>query len=126
MISIEYYDDNGDDISQSFPSMKEVCSECEGEGTVLCEGMRGHAYSIEEFEEAFCDEEDREAYFQRGGKYDVTCPTCKGLRVVDVVDRDACSGELKVILDTIQEQQEESAKQAAADRLTRRMESGQY
>lgn len=83
------------------PTHKEVCSDCGGEGFVLNESMRGHAYTMEEFREAFEDEiremeyDDETGepvkeleYFRRGGIYDVQCPTCHGKNVVDVIDED--------------------------------------
>lgn len=68
------------------PAKMEVCDDCEGHGFVLNPSMREHAYSMEEFNETFHDEEDREQYFKRGGIYDIQCPTCNGKNVVPVVD----------------------------------------
>ena len=70
-----------------WPCKLEICSDCEGHGTVLTPSIREHAYSREEFDEAF-DEEQQEEYFRRGGMYDVACPTCRQDRVVKVLDRD--------------------------------------
>ena len=93
-IDVIYYDDE-EEVTLTLPAKMVVCSDCRGCGTVLCEGMRGHAYSQEEFEEAFFDEEDREAYCKRGGKYDVTCPTCDGKNVVPVIDTICIPSHLK-------------------------------
>lgn len=87
------------------PMHRIVCTDCKGEGHVLNESMRHHAYSSEEFQEAFGDEMDeldyechsdcegdckcpppKLEYFKRGGIYDVPCPTCKTRNVIDVVD----------------------------------------
>lgn len=70
------------------PGKHVVCGTCEGHGTHLRPGMRDHAYTAEEFAESF-DEESAAEYFRRGGIYDVQCETCKGLRVVVVIDRGA-------------------------------------
>lgn len=70
------------------PAKNEVCGRCEGEGTILNPSIGEHCYTAEEFEREF-DEEEREAYFTRGGMYDVCCPDCKGKRVVKVVDEEA-------------------------------------
>lgn len=72
-------------ISYELPSKKAVCTDCEGCGTVLAPGMRFHAYTAEDLRD--WDEEERRHYFKRGGMYDVTCPTCEGKNVIDVIDR---------------------------------------
>jgi hypothetical protein len=82
------YEVEGETFVAEIPTKYEVCDECEGFGTVLCEGMRDYAYSAEEFNESF-DDEEREEYFKRGGRYDVKCPNCGGLRVVSQPDFDA-------------------------------------
>lgn len=94
------------------------------DGTVLCEGLRGHAFSMEEFYETFEDEEDRAEYGRPGGRYDVQCPTCQGRNVVDVVDEEACERDpkLKALLKQHQKQEEERAHWAAIDRATERSE----
>lgn len=68
------------------PAHFEVCGRCQGHGTHLTPSIGLHAYSEEEFAEEFADEEDRAAYFQRGGKYDMECERCEGRRVVPEVD----------------------------------------
>jgi hypothetical protein len=70
------------------PAKHEVCSDCEGHGTVLNESMRHHAYSAEEFMREF-DDDERAEYFKRGGIYDVVCPTCGGKNVEKVPDFEA-------------------------------------
>jgi hypothetical protein len=82
-------DEEGDEYQVELPTRFEVCPRCEGHGTHLREGIGEHAYSREEFEEAFSDEEEREQYFKRGGRYDVSCERCSGTRVVAVIDVDA-------------------------------------
>ncbi len=86
-ITIE--NDDGE-VTMDLPSRKGVCPECEGEGFVLCPGMRGHAYSASEFAESFDDEEAAE-YFRRGGRYDVKCHVCHGANVVDEVNLAVCN-----------------------------------
>lgn len=77
---------NEREYTHEWPARFEVCEECDGHGTVLTPSIREHAYSHEEFMEAFDTEELQEAYFKRGGMFDVQCPLCKGDRVVKVVD----------------------------------------
>lgn len=126
-ITVTIENDEGDEEEVEFPAIKEVCSDCGGHGTVMNESMRNHAYTPEEFMEEF-DEEGRQQYFTRGGIYDVQCPTCKGANVVNVIDRKACERdpELKKKLEQWDEQEEERLQYEAADRATRRGESGYF
>lgn len=123
-VTVTIYNDEGEEQEVSFPAKNEVCPECDGEGSVLREGMRGYAYTQEEFEEAFHDDEDREAYFTRGGKYDQQCPCCKGRNVVAVPCPDLMTAEQKELFQQWEEQQEEAARSRAEDAATMRMESG--
>lgn len=122
-ITITLMNDDDSEEEHDLPSKKEVCHDCLGEGFVLNESMRHHAYTPEEFNEEF-DEEMREQYFKRGGIYDVRCPTCKGQNVIDVVDEEACqrNDQLKDICERWQKQEEERARYEAMDRATERME----
>jgi hypothetical protein len=121
-----YYTDDGDEAEVELPVRMEVCPDCEGHGSVMNEVMRQHAYTREEFEETFWDDEDREAYLTRGGKYDVQCPTCDGRNVVPVVDEPRLAAPQRVIYEQIQKQGDAAARDRADDARTRRMESGDY
>lgn len=112
-------DDNEEEVEYDLPAKMEVCHDCEGYGTVLNESMRNHGYSSEEFAQEF-DEEEAEHYFRRGGMYDVTCLTCKGRNVVQIIDREACSLDPK--LKFVIERLDDDAKQARIDAQTDRME----
>lgn len=122
-ITLQHDDDSEEDFE--LPSKMEVCDDCNGETYVLCEGMRGVGYSREDFENDF-DDEEREEYFTRGGRYDVVCPTCKGKNVVPVVDLDHCTPEQKEIYQAWETQEEERGRWDAEDAATRRMEMGMY
>lgn len=89
-IEFKHYNDEGDEVVYSLPSKMEVCGRCEGHGTHLNPSIGEHAYTTEEFNEAFFEEEDKAEYFRHGGRYDVTCEECKGKNVVPVVDEDQC------------------------------------
>ena len=91
-ITISIYDEDGDEIEIELPAKYIVCPKCEGHGTHLIPSIGEHAYSEEEFAEAF-DDEGRSEYFKRGGIYDVKCTVCKGERVALTVDEDACKSE---------------------------------
>lgn len=124
-ITVTIENEEGEEQEVTFPAKMEICDECDGEGFVLTEGMRGYAYSAEEFAESF-DDEDQAEYFRRGGKYDVQCPCCKGRNVVPVVDESALSAEQKILFALYQEAEEQKAQWDREDRMTRRGECGGY
>jgi hypothetical protein len=123
-MQVIYYDDNGDELTAELPSHMMVCDRCQGHGTHLNPSIGEYAYSREEFEESF-DEEERGEYFRRGGRYDVQCETCKGLRVVEVVDQRACrTPEQKADFKAYTDYLEEKGRSEAEDRATMRGEMG--
>ena len=122
---VKYTNDDGNEIELSLPSKFEVCGDCEGHGTVLCEGMRGHAYTMSEFQEEF-DQEEQGEYFRRGGRYDVTCPTCKGNRVEEIPDVDAMSAPLRAQFEEYCKYEDERIQHELANRAERRAEMGYY
>jgi RecJ-like exonuclease len=121
-LTFTHIDDNGDEEDFELPAKHEVCPRCEGHGTHLHPDIGSHAYSAEEFAEEFHDDDERAAYFKRGGRYDVPCEECHGKRVVVVVDEAACRSEDdKRVLKLYFEQQESDAAYAAQRRAERRM-----
>jgi hypothetical protein len=125
-MTITYTNDLGDECEEELPCKREVCPRCEGLGTHLNPAIGQHAYSQEEFDREF-DDEEREQYFKRGGIYDVQCQECRGEKVVDVIDEEACrTEEQKRILREYREGEEDRARMDAEDRATYRMESGGY
>lgn len=122
-MQVTYFDEDGDEVTVELPSKFEVCSRCEGHGTHLNPSIGEHAYTVEEFNESF-DDEEREQYFKRGGIYDVTCEECGGKRVTEVPDEGSMSAEQKEHLKLWEKSQEESARMDAEDRRTRWMEDG--
>ncbi len=125
-IILKLYNNEGEEVEHTFPSINEVCHHCEGYGTHLNPSIGQHAYTMEEFHEAFSDEEDREQYFKRGGIYDVQCEVCHGNKVIAIVDESKLNEEQKKLFAEWEEYQEGCAREDAADRATRRMESGGY
>lgn len=117
------YFEGDEEIVLTLPAKMEVCGDCHGQGAVLCEGMRGYAYSAEEFAESF-DDEEAEEYFTRGGRYDVACPTCNGANVVPVVDEDRVPSALAADYEAYQAYAEVCARADAEDRATRFAENG--
>lgn len=125
-IELSWMDEDGEEVSHSFPAKNEVCGRCEGFGTHLNPSIGQHAYSMEEFEESFPEDEDKEQYFRRGGIYDVQCEQCHGNKVVLVVNEDALTEEQKKLYEDYQRDQEEDARMEAEDRHTRMMEDGGF
>jgi hypothetical protein len=115
--------EDGDEVSHIFPVTNQVCNRCEGYGTHLNPSIGNHAYSMEEFHEAF-DEEEAEEYFKRGGRYDVQCEECHGDKVVPEVDEVKLTSEQKELFEEYCECEETRAQWEAEDRHTRWMEDG--
>ena len=119
------YDDNGEIVKKTLPAVFVVCQNCEGHGYVLNPSMRNHCYTQDEFNDAFDDEDDRAAYFTRGGKYDVPCQLCKGARVVKVIAADEfLTDEQKEISRTNEAFEMGLHMDAYYDAMTMRGESG--
>lgn len=117
---VEFFDAEGNKVEIDFPEKFEVCHNCEGHGMHLTPGMRDHAYTIEEFNESF-DEDEQAEYFKRGGRYDVTCQVCKGQRVVLAIDESKCDASE---LASYNQYLEEKAQDDYEDRMTFLGESG--
>lgn len=67
----------------TLPVKYEVCSRCNGAGTIVNPNIDGNGICSEKFDE---DPDFREAYFS--GVYDIPCPCCDGERVEAVVDEE--------------------------------------
>ncbi len=124
-ITLKYSDEDGEELEIELPAKFEVCSDCEGHGAHLTPSMREHAYSAEEFRESF-DDEEAEEYCRRGGRYDVTCETCKGARVMPIVDEKKLSNEQMADYIRWQKSERQRARWAREDAATYRMENGGY
>jgi hypothetical protein len=119
-------EETGEEVTHQLPARFEVCGRCEGHGTHLNPNIGNHAYTREEFDEAFSDDEQRDEYFKRGGIYDVSCEECGGARVVAVLDEAALTDAQREIAEEYHNKIEREARWDAEDRQTRRMESGGY
>lgn len=115
--SFTYEDADGYEIVAELPTNRVVCPGCDGYGTRLNRNIGEHAYSAEEFAEAFDEDEARE-YFRRGGIYDVVCDECHGDRVVDEVDADRLEKEQPAVFEAWCD----DLRDRAADRATRAAE----
>ena len=125
-LKIELFDDSEDGSTEhDLPAKNVVCVRCRGDGTHLNPSIGSHAYTPEEFEESFSEPEQREAYFQRGGMYDVPCEVCAGARVVLEIDAKACKQRgLTAVLQAWRKQERERMQGEADDRRTMARESG--
>jgi hypothetical protein len=124
-VTLTWLDDDGGEISHEFSAKHEVCGGCDGHGTHLRAAIREHAYTMEEFRESF-DEEEAAEYFHRGGRYDVTCETCGGNRVVLVADEDNLSSDDRELFEQYTQAAEEAARDAYTDRRMREAECGYH
>ena len=116
------YDENGDEVDHSLPGKMEVCPRCDGTGTHLTPSIGNHAYSAEEFYEAFSEPEDRAEYFRRGGIYDVQCERCHGKNVVMIVDEERVrSAEDVALLERLHEKWREDREYESERRAEREM-----
>ncbi len=118
-IELTWENDEGEEVTHSFPAKMEVCPECEGHGFTLREGLRGESYTASEFYEAFEEPEDREEYFRYGGKYDQVCDCCKGKNVVPVVNEERLSEEQKKLYAEYEKWEEDNARYDAESRAER-------
>lgn len=92
--------EDGEKVTVQLPAHYEVCSTCQGAG-------KSSAYlgAFTSSEWADQDPDWKEDYLS--GAYDRQCETCKGLRVVPIVDREACkTPEQKEALEHIDAQAE--------------------
>ena len=124
-INLKWFDEEtGDEIEHEFPAKNEVCPRCEGFGTHLNPSIGEHAYTIEEFNEAFFEDEDKDAYFSRGGIYDGQCQEGRGNKVVLIADEERFNEEEKKLFEQYEESEEKRARYDAEDRMTQFWENG--
>lgn len=77
--------DGDDERSVTFPAVYVVCDVCEGKGKHVDPAIDAHGITEDEYSTWSIDEQ--EAYFHGG--YDIDCMTCKGRRVLAVINEDA-------------------------------------
>jgi hypothetical protein len=95
-----------EEIEHELPAKRAVCPGCDGEGRHVNPAIDGHGITAGEWDRDW-DDEEREGYFN--GRYDVVCHTCKGLRVVTVVDEERAESECPELLRLYWDIQEERA-----------------
>lgn len=103
------------------PAKYKVCPDCEGEGRVLTEAIRHHAYSREDMDE---DPDFMEEYLKGGhGIYGVECPTCQGRTTVLIPDVSRARPAHLKLYNRLREEQD---RQIREDHRTYLMECGIY
>jgi hypothetical protein len=122
---ISFFDEEGFAVCYDLPARYNICWRCEGHGKHLTPSIGEHAYTQEEFESSFSDEEERSEYFTRGGRYDVVCYICNGERVLLEIDEDAIkflgSDEQKRIFADYKRHEREAAAYNRACEMERKM-----
>ena len=107
------FDENGDEIK--LPTHKEVCGRCKGTGKHVNPAVDGNGIT-ESDRMDWADDDFMEDYMN--GVYDVRCEECDGNNVVDVVDVERLSPELrKQYEDAIEEEYDYRSMQAAERRM---------
>ena len=116
-MKVTFYHDE-DEVELELPSCKEVCPDCDGEGKTYLgwSASEQPAFTEEDFYEEGPD--FREDYFS--GAYDRTCPECKGLRVVDVINWELVN-KADPMVKAYLAYREEEARDAAISEGERRM-----
>lgn len=113
-VVINYTARSGYEFPVTLPGKREVCHECNGTGTVLCDSLRGVAFSSDEMAD---DPDFAESYF--GGEYDERCNICGGENVVTVVDWSRLSKWQKLLYEAWATAQAEHARIEAQERSMR-------
>lgn len=105
------------------PACWEICQRCKGNGSHTNPSIDGNGITSDEWNGPDWDDEEKEMYLSGG--YDIACEAnCTNGKVLEV-DEELCKLEpLKSLLEAYDEQEDERARDRAADRRTAYMESG--
>jgi hypothetical protein len=106
-------------VTLKLPTVFDVCDLCRGTGSVVNPSMDAGGLTEEDFDR---DPDFREEYFS--GMHDITCPQCRGKRVIPVVNEAGMSKEQKVAYNEYIKEQQERAKDDYDDRRTYMAEMG--
>jgi hypothetical protein len=112
-------DADGDEVeaTHDLPAKFVACYECEGEGSTYL-GWSNRDQPVYTSEDLADDPEWAEDMF--AGRYDRPCPTCKGERVMLIVNEDALTDEDAEAWESYQEEQESEAYYDAIAEAERR------
>ena len=114
--TIKYLDGMGDEVEITMPCSFQVCNRCEGTGKIVNPEIEPHGITREDFD---ADPDFEEGYFS--GRYDITCPSCKGDRVLPAIDLDKATAEQKAHYKLYQKYRREEAEYADLCRIERMM-----
>jgi hypothetical protein len=103
-----------EDRELRFPRKIIVCPRCGGRGTHDPAGFEGGITASEWAED--WDEDSQEAYL--AGRYDVICTVCNGRNVVEILDEELATEEMRKI---VREWEQEEADTNAIYAMERRM-----
>lgn len=120
-VTLTIWNPEGEEVETDFPAKFDVCGTCEGRGSHVNPSIDRNGITEEEFNE---DPDFRESYFS--GAYDMQCVECKGLRVVPVVNLEACDAAQQADLAIWEKQEQNRADDERADAYTYRMECGGF
>jgi hypothetical protein len=119
-INATVYSDEGDEITLALPAKFDVCWQCEGEGTIPDRRLSptgDGSWTESERAEFFDNDFDMASDYFSGG-YQQSCPECKGLRVVHVIDYEkADPDDVKAYEDQMRWEAEDRALQAHERRM---------
>jgi len=117
----EWHAAEGTSFIVELPAAYEVCHMCGGGGKVTNPSIdAGGIWGDDEFWRDDIDEETGESRYRRGD-YDVTCPTCRGDRVVPGVAERYLDAKQRVLLKWVRNYDNDSAAYAAEVAAERRM-----
>ncbi len=91
------------ETSVDFPACLAVCPTCKGSGTYVNPAIDASGITRDQFDE---DPYFEESY--RAGHYDVTCATCRGNRVIPVIDENSSMMDDTVTISLTDEDGEET------------------
>lgn len=116
------FNQDGEEITVDLPAKFEVCTRCRGEGRHTNPSIDGNGITASEMDEM--GDDFREDYMR--GVYDIACTTCKGARVVAVLDLSRCTKAQKLAYRRHQRQEEVWSRDDASEARLRAMEAGDY
>jgi hypothetical protein len=111
-IVFEYENAEGAMVTLYLPARFDVCDRCEGKGSHVNPSVDDGGFQAE-------DPEDLEAYMS--GAYDVTCYSCKGARVVPVLNEEETKRRAEWVLDAYTERMESNAAYERERAMERKM-----
>lgn len=112
----------GESLEVELPAKRQMCTRCDGTGRHTNPSIDGNGITASEMEEL--GDDFREDYLS--GVYDVTCGTCKGEKIIEVLDHAVCQrAPHRAIYRQHLKEQEDSARDDYSERFLRMAEAGE-